>query len=1094
MDVATHLEIVTIFGRWARSHESAAVLLQDALEITRQQGVDLVAAQLYQRDDQNRHLIVAASSSKDLIPETAIPLDAVSDEESIYTHAQDGSAVFDASRRLWICTTASTETSCPLVAWMLSSSADVNSVQQDWVELLSRALGQALDMRALKAPQSLVVAASSENEAAERETAEMVQQLASQLVEGNLSISRAPTVSAMLDAVMKVLPIEIGASLIITFEDFDAANPQSLNTLRLEAIATHHTSANLTVIHQLPTALNEADFPLLWPTTKGQLVTLVRNLDTILSLVGFIPTIAKYFEDYTRYKQVIGLPLMTSEAPFGILVFLADHSMRFDGIPRETLRALTSQLSITIENRRLLQQTSETLQSVSNMYELSTVLHYAQQPEEMLWVLYQIVMRHYTHAQLLIFNENTGKTEIIGEVSTQEESLQVFPEYIDDTVTREMFGQEPMLVSPSGQILMIPLRTADQRVIGLVRFINIERGVEVDGNQMRTLRSLADQMATSLQNTSLLQETERSLLEALTLYEMNAALLKAGDDIPSILSNIYEHLTFDANQLILFSISYDSTGRIDHFVIEAAAGRNDKQRIEHDILPEIDQSTCDYVLETWKERGDRIYFNETPATDPLSNLATQYYIEQRSGGEVSSSVAIPLLDNGLVTHLLVVLYENPQHFHETTQRMYYTMRDQFALILKNIQLLQTTRASVESQQRQLRTLQILNVLSTRLNTIDDIQAMYDTVCQTYYEALAPDHVGMTILNPDGQSATVISEYPPQNMVGLQISGENPLQDRIRQMRDPIYVPNIEQSTELAEVSKAELTRVGLKSLVFIPMIDRENKYLGAIGLDYYEEQKYFSQELVDLAQTINSQVVIGLQNMRQVIRIRRQAEQLEVLAELSRELQSQLDVTAITRLVAERLPNLLMLDHLHILFFDTSTGMLRPVIERYEDKVFSLPRFNSGIPIEMTTAGRVWSKRGPLYIPNMDQADGMQHLFRTDLQSVLAVPLQARGMTQGVIEVASHTSYQYTETDQTIFLQFANILSAALENAEIYTQSQRIARSKALINDIASQIQRQTDLEQVLGVTMNELGRALGAKQGRIRIGRTPNNDRENPS
>jgi GAF domain-containing protein len=1096
MDVATHLEIVSIFGHWARGHESAAMLLQRTLDIARQQGIDLTAAHLYQLEEANRRWIISATSNETIIPAASVSMDILSDEESIYAQAQDGSAVFDAVRRLWICATGCSEAPDALVEWILSTTAEVNSVQQDWVELLSRALGQALDMRALRA------SLSSDNPSPTTHkiptstpvTNDTLQVLASQLVDVNLAISRADSVGAMLDAMMSILPADIGTSLVITFDDFAPATPHSLMTLCLEAVATHTTSANFSIRHRLTTPLNETNFPLLWPTTRGQVVNLVRALGNVPSLEGFVPTIRQYFDSFEKDHQVIGLPLMTSDQPFGMLVFLADHSMGFDGIPRETLRALTSQLSIAIENRRLFQQTSETLKSVSDMYEMSTVLHYAQEPEEMLWVLYQLVMRHYSHAQLLLFNENTGRAEIAGEIGVEDEPIKNLPEDYDEKITRELFGADPMLVSRSGQILMVPLRTADQRIIGFVRLINLNHPVEIGATQMRALRSLADQMATSLQNMALLQETERSLLEALTLYEMNAALLKSGDDTPSILSNIFEHLTFDADQLILFSIRYDQNDRIDHFILEASASRTSKQWIERDLLQEIDQTTCDYVLETWKERGDRIYFNPQPADDPISTLAVRYYIEQQGGSRVSSNVVIPLLDDGFVTHLLVVLYELPHRFQETTQRMYYTMRDQFTLILKNIQLLQTTRASVESQQRQLRTLQILNVLATRLTTTEDIQAIYNTVCQTYYEAIGADHVGMTILNPDGQSATVVSEYPAQNMVGLQIAADNPLQERIRQMRDPIYLPNIQESTELADVSKIELTRVGLKSLIFIPMIDRENQYLGAIGLDYFEEQKKFPQDLIDLAQTINSQVVTSLQNMRQIVRIRRQAEQLEVLAELSRDLQSQLDVMTITRLVAERLPSLLALDHLHMLFFDTSTGTLRPTIERYQDEIINLPSLRSSIPIEMTTAGRVWVKREPSYVAVMEKEDHVQHLFRNDLQSVMTVPLQARGLTQGIIEVASHTPFQYTETDQTIFLQFANILSAALENAEIYTQSQRIARSKALINDIASQIQRQTDLEQVLGVTMNELGRALGAKQGRIRIGRTPKDERENPS
>lgn len=1102
MNVATHLEIVSIFGRWARGQARIPALLSHALHIAQQQGIALTALHLYELDKTRQEFTISASTADNTTPPAAIPLAAIADDdESVYRQAQNGGTAFDATRRIWVSATHCTEASYPLIEWLLADDSEVSSFQQDWIELLSHEIGQALDLRtmhntlseqrAASAVQSASGAADGASPTMPTEFGEIIQSFASSFVETNLAVSQASSLSEMLDVIMKRMPPGVRMALAILFEYGelapDEARPRLPASFHLEGVATQAMAGFPDAIYQVEAGLTEDHFPMLKPVLDGELAVFNAAPDTLPILGKFIPIIRQYAEDYAQFDQVIAMPLVTTSTPFGMLVLLTRQDLKFEGVVREILRALTVQLSVTVENRRLLQRTSNALKSVSTMYELSTVLHYARQPDEMLWVLFQTVMRQYTHAQLLIFDEDTGRSEIVGEVSGQEEALEVFPEHFDEEITVDMFGEEPVIILPSQQILMLPLRTADQRVIGLVRLINVERGVNIDINQLRALRSLADQMATGLQNAVLLQQTEKSLLEALTLYEMNAALLKAGDDTPSILGNIHEHLVLDADQILLFSIHYETDHpRITHFVLEATADRNERKRVNIDILSQLDQATCDYVLQTWQMRGDRIDFFEKPSPDPISALAARYYIEQGSGRQVSSSVVIPVLENGLVSHLLLVLYETPQRFQETAQRMYYTMRDQFSLILRNIELLQTSRQSSERLEQQLRILQLLNTLATQLNTIDDLQAMYDTACRTYYEALGVDHVGMTTLNPDGESATVVSDYPSQNLIGIQISGENELQERIRTSRNPIYIPSIQDSEDLAEISRQELTKLGLKSLIFIPMLDRENNYIGAIGLEYYEKQREFSKEMIELAHTITSQVVIGLQNMHQVVRIRRQAEQLQALAELSGELQTQLDMNTIIRLVAEGLSQVIVFDHLHILFYDTAAGMLRPAIERYLDKVIVSPGLKGAIPMEMSTAGMVWTQRKPVYIPVMEKEPSVQHLLRPDMQSVLGAPLQSRGQLQGVIEVSSRQNYAYSQTDQSIFQQFANILSAALENAEVYTQSQRIARSKALINDISSQIQRQTELEQILGVTMNELGRALGAKQARIRIGKSP--------
>ena len=69
-----------------------------------------------------------------------------------------------------------------------------------------------------------------------------------------------------------------------------------------------------------------------------------------------------------------------------------------------------------------------------------------------------------------------------------------------------------------------------------------------------------------------------------------------------------------------------------------------------------------------------------------------------------------------------------------------------------------------------------------------------------------------------------------------------------------------------------------------------------------------------------------------------------------------------------------------------------------------------------------------------------------------------------------------------LFRQMTDQLAVAIENAEAYTQSQRQARNEALVNDIATRLQRQTDVQSMLDITLSEMGKALGARRARIRL------------
>jgi hypothetical protein len=76
----------------------------------------------------------------------------------------------------------------------------------------------------------------------------------------------------------------------------------------------------------------------------------------------------------------------------------------------------------------------------------------------------------------------------------------------------------------------------------------------------------------------------------------------------------------------------------------------------------------------------------------------------------------------------------------------------------------------------------------------------------------------------------------------------------------------------------------------------------------------------------------------------------------------------------------------------------------------------------------------------------------------------------------------FTETDIAVFQQIVNQMAVAMDNAQTYTQSQRVARNKSLTNEISVQLQRQSDIHQMVNLTLNEVGRAIGARRGRVRI------------
>jgi GAF domain-containing protein len=154
----------------------------------------------------------------------------------------------------------------------------------------------------------------------------------------------------------------------------------------------------------------------------------------------------------------------------------------------------------------------------------------------------------------------------------------------------------------------------------------------------------------------------------------------------------------------------------------------------------------------------------------------------------------------------------------------------------------------------------------------------------------------------------------------------------------------------------------------------------------------------------------------------------------------------------------------------------------------------SVVPRSGTVIGYVYETGKYLYVPNIHVDTRLSYAYAasTATTTLLAMPLTNRGRALGVMTVGSDQLDAYSDTDIALFQQLVNQMAVAIDNARAYTQSQRVAQNKTLANEISVQLQHQNDITKMIDLTMKEVGRAIGAKRGRIRLNRLEDADSEN--
>jgi GAF domain-containing protein len=414
---------------------------------------------------------------------------------------------------------------------------------------------------------------------------------------------------------------------------------------------------------------------------------------------------------------------------------------------------------------------------------------------------------------------------------------------------------------------------------------------------------------------------------------------------------------------------------------------------------------------------------------------------------------------------------------------YTTLADQIGIAIRSRQLLAESRAAQALANRLVTTNREISQLAAQLNTLQDEKALFDQTCRALVTMLGVDHSRVTLLDPDGATSTVVSEYPDQGVVGAKLrAAGDPLHDFVRSTHEPVVVKDTATDPRVDPANRKVFEQLGLKSMLLIALRDAQDRYLGGVGLDIYRADRQFTPEMIDIAQTIVTQTASVFRNIRLLHDARRRAEQLQLVARFSQSAIATLGIEDLYVVALKHIAQIFPLDHISMIALDAEKNQFRAVAQYDNEEQWVDLQRDAQTASDGTIAGRILQTHQLLYIPDTQTGD-LRYRLRGDLRSLVAAPIFERGTIMGMVLIGSTTPYAYSETDIAVFQQLVGQLGVSFENAEIYTQSQQLAKNKALANEISTRLQQQMDIENILRVTMNELGQAFGARRARIRLG-----------
>jgi phosphoserine phosphatase RsbU/P len=252
-----------------------------------------------------------------------------------------------------------------------------------------------------------------------------------------------------------------------------------------------------------------------------------------------------------------------------------------------------------------------------------------------------------------------------------------------------------------------------------------------------------------------------------------------------------------------------------------------------------------------------------------------------------------------------------------------------------------------------------------------------------------------------------------------------------------------------DVSKAENyinANPGVRSELAVPLIVK-NRVIGVIDIQS-EQPDYFSPDHMRLLQLTASRIGQAIENARLYTRVARQAQTLEVLNEISRELTSILDVDALLERVGQLLRRIIDFQMFSVWLLNENEQVLE---NRYAVRFGQ--RFYPGenIPLHRGLVGVSMDERRLIHVPDV-RKDPRYHMFNPEARSEMAVPLIYKGKVIGVLDVEHTRTNYFNEDHERAMTTLSAQIAISIENAQLYQrvahQEQRLERDLAMAREV----------------------------------------------
>ena len=636
---------------------------------------------------------------------------------------------------------------------------------------------------------------------------------------------------------------------------------------------------------------------------------------------------------------------------------------------------------------------------------------------------------------------------IVGWVAEQGRRL------LANDVDRETHYRNPFADETIKSELAVPIRVGDE-MLGVLDVQSQDLNA-FDQTDILVLETLADQLATAIQNARLYEaeRRQRELAEAQSkLAAILASTLEPDEVLERILSHVGHVLPHDAANIYLLE------GDEGHYVCW--------QGYTPEMEPHLRQRTIlnnsNALLASMSE-GEIILL---PETEGAPNWPTSPAL-----GWIHSHLGVPIRYMGKVFGYLSLDSAIPRHFtHDDAQRL-QAIADQAAMAIQNARLYQAER-----EQRHMA--EALREMAALMSSTLEMEGIIPHVLP-FVKRIIPHDAASIMLFEENKAHFVIEQGHPKahrpaiEAAQADIDG-HPLLRRVAN-GELILIPDTAEDPNWFQSPRAKWVR----SYVSVP-IRGQGVVLGSLNLDSRNPHQFIQTD-VDHLQAIADQVAVAFRNARLYQAEREQRQMAEALRDLAAVLSSTLEPEAVLKQMLEQIGRVIQHDASVLLLIEDGEAY----IAQWRGFPSSSEAYlrSTHFSLELSDLQQMLLTGEPVIIADTttypDWIGGSEIAW---VRCQLSVPIRYQNTTIGFLSLDNAQPNSFTPRDAQHLQAIADQAAMAIQNARLYQAEREQHRLTEALRDMAASISGTLSITELLLRLLENVGRVVPHDRANIML------------